>query len=56
VARWTPITETSGEPFAGKVEGLLVSKGASDRLFVVADDDDPDAPSSLLIVELRGAW
>ena len=55
-ARWTQIIETSGEPFVGKVEGLLVSKDAPDRLFVVGDDDDPDAPSSLLLVELRGAW
>jgi hypothetical protein len=55
-ARWAEITERSGEPFHGKVEGLLVAPDSTDRLFVVADDDDPEAPSSLLVVELRGAW
>ena len=54
--RWTEITGPSGEPFDSKVEGLLVAPDATDRLFVVADEDDPDAPSSLLVVELRGPW
>jgi len=30
----------------------LLAPDATDRLFVVADDDDPHAPSSLLVVEL----
>jgi hypothetical protein len=55
-ARWSEITEKSGERFEGKVEGLLVVPDAPDRLYVVADADDPDAPSSLLVVELRGDW
>jgi hypothetical protein len=54
--RWTEIIDPSGEPFDRKVEGLLVAPEATDRLFVVADDDDPGAPSSLLVVELRGPW
>jgi hypothetical protein len=54
--RWTEITEPSGERFDGKVEGIIVAPEATDRLFVVADADDPDLPASLLVVELRGTW
>lgn len=52
--RWAPVTDSSGQPLAWKVEGL-VTVGES-RLFVVVDADDPDLPSELCTIELRGAW
>jgi hypothetical protein len=59
-ARWAPLTEASGRPFAGKVEGLVgasgVGGGATDRLYMVVDADDPAAPSVLCTVQLRGSW
>jgi hypothetical protein len=54
--RWTPLVESSGEPFAAKAEGLLAADGAGDRLLVVVDADDPGAPSLLCTVELHGDW
>ena len=54
-ARWAPLTEPDGRPFDGKVEGLLAD-GDADRVLVVVDADDPDAPSELCTVELRGRW
>jgi hypothetical protein len=54
--RWAPLTEPSGAIFAGKVEGLLPADAAGERLYVVVDADDPDAPSVLCTVELRGPW
>lgn len=55
-ARWARLTEPTGAPFLGKVEGLLVDTSAPDRLFVVVDADDPDAASALCTVQLRGDW
>jgi hypothetical protein len=55
-ARWAPLTDRSGQPFEGKVEGVVASREASDRLYVVIDADDPDAGSLLCTVELRGDW
>jgi hypothetical protein len=54
--RWTPLVEPSGALFSGKVEGVLRDPEARDRLLVVVDADDPDVPSELCTVELRGAW
>jgi hypothetical protein len=56
LTRWAPLTDASGRPFVGKVEGVVVSRDASDRLFVVVDADDPDAGSLLCTVRLRGDW
>ena len=53
--RWAPLTESDGRAFEGKVEGLL-AVGRGDRLLVVVDADDADAPSELCTVELRGEW
>ena len=53
--RWAPLTDFDGRPFAAKVEGLLAA-GRGDGLLVVVDADDPDAPSELCTVELRGTW
>ena len=54
--RWAPLTDRSGRLFEGKVEGVVVSRDASDRLFVVVDADDPEAGSLLCTVQLRGDW
>jgi len=54
--RWAPLTDRSGRLFDGKVEGVVVSRDASDRLFVVVDADDPDAGSLLCAVHLSGDW
>ena len=54
--RWTPLTETEGQPFDGKVEGLVFSDRVDDELLVVVDADDPDAASELCRVQLRGHW
>jgi len=55
-ARWAPITDADGRRFVGKVEGVLEARGTTERLLVVVDADDPDAPSELCTVELRGPW
>ncbi len=54
--RWAPLAEPSGERFTGKVEGVLPALDTTDRLYVVVDADDPDDPSALCTVELRGPW
>jgi hypothetical protein len=54
--RWAPLTDAAGQLFVGKAEGLLPADGASDRLLVVVDADDPNAASELCTVELRGSW
>ena len=54
-ARWAPLTDPDGRPFAGKVEGLLAVDGGR-SLLVVVDADDPDAPSELCTVQLHGRW
>jgi hypothetical protein len=54
--RWAPLTDAAGQPFVGKVEGVVATGGAGDRLFAVVDADDPDAASELCTVELRGEW
>jgi uncharacterized protein DUF6910 len=54
-ARWTPLVDSSGGPFIGKVEGVAAD-GAADRVYAVVDADDPDAASILCTVELRGGW
>ena len=54
--RWAPLTEPSGRPFEGKVEGVVASRDAPDRLYVAVDADDPDAGSLLCAVQLGGDW
>jgi hypothetical protein len=49
--RWTPVRQPSGALFPGKVEGILM---AGDRVLAVIDMDDPDVPSELCTIELRG--
>jgi hypothetical protein len=55
-ARWTSIVDTSGAPLEAKVEGLTAVSGVANRVYAVADADDPAAASRLLTIELRGAW
>ena len=55
-ARWAPLVEPSGRMFDGKVEGVVASRDATDRLLVVVDADDPGASSMLCTVRLRGDW
>lgn len=54
--RWAALAEASGATFTGKVEGVLPTPDAADRVYVVVDADDPDEPSALCTVELRGPW
>jgi hypothetical protein len=55
-ARWALLMDQTGHPFAGKVEGVVVAPGTTDRVHVVIDVDDHTAPSALCVVELRGEW
>jgi hypothetical protein len=55
-ARWAPLIEPSGRLCDGKVEGLVVTRDAIDRLLVVVDADDPGAGSMLCSVRLHGDW
>jgi hypothetical protein len=55
-ARWTLLRDEGGHPFPAKVEGVLAVPGAPRQLHVVVDQDDPDAPSELCVVELTGPW
>lgn len=50
-ARWTPILDVDGSPYAGKVEGILPHPSSPDRLLAVIDRDDPRVPSHLLEIE-----
>lgn len=52
-ARWAPVMQPSGALFAGKIEGILI---VDERMLAVIDMDDPDVPSELCVLELRGPW
>lgn len=52
--RWTAITTPTGEPFAGKVEGIAIADEAKGHLHAVVDADDPEVASLLCLLELRG--
>ena len=51
-ARWTPIVDADGAPFAEKVEGIALDDGG--RLWVVVDQDDPERPSELCELAVDG--
>lgn len=54
-ARWTPILEADGSPFLGKAEGLAwMPSHEGRRVIIVIDRDDPDAPSELCSLSIRG--
>ena len=50
--RWTILRDRDGGRFMGKVEGLLPRDESS--AWIVVDRDDPESPSELCEVELRG--
>jgi hypothetical protein len=52
--RYGELEEAGGEPYRGKIEGILPL--AADRLLAVADPDDPQIPSTLLEIALGGEW
>lgn len=54
--RWTPLADSDGTLFAGKVEGLQTIPGDAGKIFAVLDADDPAQPSELCEVELTGEW
>lgn len=53
VMRCAVLTDASGAPFDGKIEGILPLESGS-RVLAVVDADDPEVPSLLCEVELRG--
>jgi hypothetical protein len=55
-ARWCPVTDPSGLPFAGKIEGILMTPSSGARVLAVIDMDDPGIPSELCTIELAGPW
>ena len=54
--RWAVLRNPDGTRFTDKVEGLLIGPERPDLAYVVVDQDDPDAPSALCEVDLRGPW
>ena len=55
-ARWALLQDIDGAPFRGKVEGLSLDAAAEDRAWILIDRDDPQVPSELCEIELRGDW
>jgi len=55
-ARWTAVTETDGQRFLGKIEGLVADDSDPRRLLAVIDSDEPETPSSLCTLQLDGTW
>lgn len=54
--RYARITDGSGRPTRDKVEGIVALPGATDRVLVVVDADDPGSASELCEVTLSGPW
>jgi len=54
--RYAPLTDVHGRPTSDKVEGLVPVPGATDRVLVVVDADDPLRASELCEVQLSGPW
>jgi hypothetical protein len=55
-ARWAPLRDAAGAPFAGKAEGIVLAPDDPTRAYVVVDRDDYAAPSQLCEVVLGGPW
>jgi hypothetical protein len=51
-----PIEDETGAPSRDKVEGLAIApkRGGMSRFYAIVDADDPDVPSALLTIEVRG--
>ena len=54
--RYAPIVDLDGELLPLKIEGLLLDDRDPGLVFLVADADDPLAPSELLTARLIGPW
>lgn len=54
--RWITLRTPDGAAFDGKVEGVALDRADPMRAFIVLDRDDPQRPSELCEVELRGPW
>lgn len=54
--RYARLTDGSGRPTRDKVEGIVALPGATDRVLVVVDADDPSRASELCEVSLGGDW
>jgi hypothetical protein len=55
-ARWAVLQDSDGTRFPGKVEGLVLDSAVECRAWIVIDQDDPQVPSELCEIELRGGW
>lgn len=53
---YAPLTDYDGQLLPVKVEGLLLDPRDPSLVYLVADADDPLAPSELLTVRLIGPW
>jgi hypothetical protein len=54
--RWAMVRDERGQPFAGKIEGLVRDPRDPMRALVVVDVDDHRQPSELCEVALSGPW
>lgn len=53
---WIEVTDaTTGAPYPGKIEGLVVLPNLKDA-FAIVDCDSPNVPSELLTLRLDGPW
>jgi len=54
--RYCLVTNEHGEPTREKLEGLARDRTDPHRLLAIIDRDDPEVPSDLVVIELRGPW
>jgi hypothetical protein len=54
--RWAVVMQADGRRFVGKIEGIVADPRKENRLLAVLDADDPEQPSVLCTLELRGPW
>ncbi len=54
--RWAPVLDEAGQPFTGKIEGLVLDPADPSRALVVVDVDDHTCPSELCEIALSGPW
>lgn len=50
--RYTMLRDADGSQFRGKVEGIALSRSEADRVYLVTDADNADAPAELCVAEL----
>ena len=54
--QWAAVTQPDGRRLVGKIEGIVADSRDGERLLAVLDADDPEQPSLLCTLELRGPW